>query len=337
MVQPHNIRTYVVNLDAEPEDRWTEILIEHEDKLREYNDFIDSQIGLLFGRIASRGIKFIFWLLSWITFMFDEEYIREIKGISNYTSKFGLTYDKILALNIGYDILPHCTSSVIRDSNGKQWHLRNMDWPGDILRDLSVNIKFNRKDKTLYEGTTFLCTVGLLTGMSYNDDPFSVSLNYRKVGKGSIGIWNYLMGSDPVSFQIRRALEQPFDEAFESLVDNEMISPCYLTIASVNAGLVIDRSPSYYDINLPEGNCIVQTNIDTKVEKVDPEWAGDDELLQNAGERRDCHYDSLAKLSEFTVDELFKTLQKEPVFNKDTVYSCVMCPESGLYQALYYK
>lgn len=126
---------------------------------------------------------------TWLTYLVDQEYIAEIEGIASYTSRYGLDFNKIFMLNIGYDILSHCTSSFIRDQLGHVYHLSNME----ALRDLSINVNLVSNGKVLYTGTTFLCTVGLLTGMNYNDDSFSVSLNYRKVGSDKLGIYGYLL------------------------------------------------------------------------------------------------------------------------------------------------
>ena len=116
-----------------------------------------------------------------------------------------------------------------------------------------------------------------------------------------------------------------------------MISPCYLTIATTRCGLIITRDTNGSQVKYYlQETSLVQTNIDADVREVDREWAGDDELLINAVERRECHYKCLKELDSHSVDAYFQTLQQDPVFNKDTIYSCVMCPSLRTYEAVYY-
>lgn len=356
-----SVRTYIVNLDNDPSNRWNDILTEHDEALSKYNAFLDTQTHDLFGTplatylskylgcIISNIIgKFVskwimpcfFWLLSLFSFLFSKEYVSEIRGISNYTRRFGLTFSKIFTLNIGYDILCHCTSSAIIDPEGKVWHLRNMDWSGDVLRDLSINVDFVQNGKKLYTGTTFLCTVGLLTGMNYHEkDPFSVSLNYRKIGTGKLGLWNYLRGTIPVGFQIRDCLSLPGENAVTTLERNIMISPCYLVLVRAHEGYLLTRGSHHCATTyLSEHSApLIQTNIDHDVNEINKDWAADDPLLLNAIDRRECNMFALNKISGYTVDEFLKVLQVDPVFNSDTVYSCIMCPAACVYNTIVYQ
>ena len=307
-----------------------------------FNPIVGRMISNKIGRFVSSWIMpFFFWVLSLFSFMFPKEYIEEIRGISNYTKKYGLTFSKIFTLNIGYDILCHCTSSIVVDKENKIWHLRNMDWSGDVLRDLSINVNFIHNNEIKYTGTTFLCTVGLLTGMNYNKkDPFSVSLNYRKVGSGKIGLWNYLKGINPIGFQIRDSLSLSGKDAIDRFTLNMMISPCYLIVARKNKGYLLTRGTNTCSVSyISKYDCqdsLAQTNIDFDVNKVDENWADGDILLLNSIDRRECAKSSYQNFINYTTDEFFQSLQINPVFNSDTVYSCVMCPALSNYSTIVY-
>ena len=123
--KPTPVKTYNINLDEIPSKRWDNILSHYDEVLLRYNEFIDTQTYDLFGKplsnsfnpivgrmisnkigrfVSSWIMPFFFWVLSLFSFMFPKEYIEEIRGISNYTKKYGLTFSKIFTLNIGYEI-----------------------------------------------------------------------------------------------------------------------------------------------------------------------------------------------------------------------------------------
>lgn len=114
-------------------------------------------------------------------------------------------------INIGYDYLARCTSAVLelggeekgkaRDSSYFPLHLRAMDWNMSSLRDLTVDLSFNRGGETVYKATSWVFAgglfgvlnpflkvgfVGLMTGMRMNNghagEGYSVSINYRELG-----------------------------------------------------------------------------------------------------------------------------------------------------------
>ena len=57
-----------------------------------------------------------------------------------------------------------------------------MDWDLPILKELTIQINFKRRDKTVFTGTTWVGYIGVLTGMKAR--AFSVSINYRQTHYG---------------------------------------------------------------------------------------------------------------------------------------------------------
>ena len=116
-----------------------------------------------------------------------------------------MSFNQLVQLNIGYDSLARCTSIVVRkpflslftsllsllllsycqhvkveDEGGIPYHLRNMDWDMDLLRDAVINVEFWKRGVKICTAATFLGFVGFYTAMRENQ--FSVALNFRKSG-----------------------------------------------------------------------------------------------------------------------------------------------------------
>lgn len=335
-----NVPRYTIDLSDIPEKRWDHIIDEYEnsDIFCKTSTFISQSLVDEFGWFLGKYmIPLLFCFVSCFAWYFgDKEYIDELKGIAKRTTKYGLTFNKLYQLNIDYDFLAACTSSIVSDK-GKRWHMRNMDWKGDVLRNTTIQVDFVRNDVKIFTATTWVGFVGILTGMRYGDNPMSISLNFRK--KGNSYIWNifrYFRGIQPTSFLIRKTLQEENVYLYESkYIIHSFISPCYLVIAQPDYSdlLMIDRNfIGAYGSNTE----IVQTNIDQDIKVVDPKWANGDELLLNSIIRRDKNRQDIYELKKINSEELFKIMKNEPVFNNQTVYTTIMCPNDGLYESVYY-
>ena len=137
-------RQYVIKQSTPPIARWDEIVRNHEGHLADLAKFLDSALVTEFGWIAGGYIvPAFFWLLSCFLWVFSNEYIDELKGIAKISTGHGLTFSKLIAFNYGYDFLAYCTSAVVsKGVNGanQAWHIRNMDWDGNILRKLTIDV-----------------------------------------------------------------------------------------------------------------------------------------------------------------------------------------------------
>jgi hypothetical protein len=76
-----------------------------------------------------------------------------------------------------------CTSVVAKTPQGDVMHGRNLDWniPA-TLREMVIDVDFQRNNKTVFTGTGLAGFVGLFNGMVPGDKGWSVSLDAR--GKG---------------------------------------------------------------------------------------------------------------------------------------------------------
>jgi len=88
------IKTFTINLDNHPKERWNEIIEEYECYIEDYVKFIDSALIDEFGYFLGSCILPIFFnIVSFIYFiLYDNEYIQEIVGISEKTKNKNLTF-----------------------------------------------------------------------------------------------------------------------------------------------------------------------------------------------------------------------------------------------------
>jgi len=186
--------------------------------------------------------------------------------------------------------------------------------------------------------------VGILTGMRNHNadgDAFSISINYRKVGRGWLStlFHLYLQSCWPLSYLIRHVLDvaESYSEAVAIMSTTMLIAPCYVCLAGSRKqqGMIITRDrdgeargPQRLSEQTP---FVVQTNIDGWIQQVDSVWADGDSLLLNAIERRTvaCSLASARTETGFSFDDAFALLNHSPVRNELTIYSSIMHPRSG--------
>lgn len=339
-----SVKKYKINLNDKPEDRWKHIYEDNQDNIQKLRVFMDEQITKQFHHIVIKLLfPILFFFLNIYSWFSRNEYVRELKGISK---RFNLSFSKLLLLNVGYDFVAHCTSVVCYDKiNSRVWHLRNMDWDGDLLRDLTIDVEFYKDNLTMYRCTTWLGFVGILTGMRCQQYelankekrlwyPMCISLNYRKENGYRIrNIFNIIRGYTPCGIAIRQVLET----VGKKIDEIKMIAPCYITVATTRYLNIYEvgcnNCVRYYKINYNMSNMtdytdqkiafLVQTNTDYNVKQVDEYWCDGDELLINSVDRKNKMVE-LLKNTELTHDNCVEMLKTEPVFNDETVYTTIM-------------
>ena len=254
-------KKYTVNLDAKPEERWSELAREHAEQLKtlcaEMMKLVESHINALAYTALTRR-------------MFDlhgvpHPYRKELMGIMKAT---GLSTKEVLLMNSIYELTAFeppngadpnvCTSTsiVAQTLNDKIYHARNMDYPfTSLLKDLTVQVDFVENGKVSYTGTTFVGYVGLLTGQKPHR--FTLALNQRKSNHGwSQDLLDIMTHSRTCSLLIRDTLARPShnDQGFEVFVDllpfNLLLTSCYIVVGGVshNEGAVVTIGPSVGDV-----------------------------------------------------------------------------------------
>lgn len=247
-----------------------------------------------------------------------------------------------------------------------------MDWGAPVLWPFTIHLEFCREGRVLMKATSWVGFIGIYTGMRVSTDDlgFSVSLNYRQVQGPAAIVKNFIMalrGAWPASLLLRRTLQDctgGFAAAAERLRTEPLMAPCYLTLAGsrLGEGLVLERNRVSVDrcqaldaiwaagaprMELAPGVCVA-TNIDADVSDFDfsegsatMQWAEGDALLMTALERRCVGVRLLEALRsrakaegrQFSPEEGLDLWATVPVCNDQTIYSCVLCPKTGLYEA----
>jgi hypothetical protein len=217
------VPTYIVNLDLEPEKRWTSLIKEKRTAIVGLLDILKDAFKKHKPQVKD--------LLDAMDSTMPVEYSREIDGIADAA---GLTRRDALLANAFYEvtalvdsalpvfsrqIMRSCTSVVAQDSNGTVYLARNMDYP-DPFTLIMVHAVFTRGGRTVYEGTTFAGTVGLSTG--FVPGKWAVSENARdNPGHGTAGalaegVSAAKAGAPDFTIFIRQAMDEllmpPFPE-----------------------------------------------------------------------------------------------------------------------------
>lgn len=313
------VKTYIIDLDVDPEDRWTEISKEYSKKIKKLMKYSNQILGS------------VTYPASWLAWLFSNSmfYVDELKGISRDT---GIDLSQLILMQLCYEVCACCTSVVI-DKEDKTYHYRTMDWVMDELKNLTIEVSFERSGIELYRATCWAGYVGVLTGM--RKGMASVSLNYRRTNDGTLmtNLSAMIGGSWPAGFLIRHTLEtaKSFQQFTSFLSNSPLISPCYIIINGTRPGsgiiLVRDRNALKQRIRIGEkSNHIAQTNIDND--------RFNDTTTQNilmSRERLVTVDKSVQdRLEEVTnIESLIDIFDIYPIINHETIYVSLMDCSTG--------
>ncbi|XP_050413373.2 N-acylethanolamine-hydrolyzing acid amidase [Patella vulgata] len=255
----------------------------------------------------------------------SQPFAGELKAIAKI---WDIDLGEIVLLNIIYDVTAFCTSIVAQDGNGTIWHARNLDYYyGDLLRNLTIMVNFQRQGKTVYTATTYAGYVGIVSGQ--RPDAFTVTVNQRG-HHVHVGYWwqNILIAivdknSHFVSFLVRQVLENSttYSDAVDQLSTQVIHAPVYYIVGGINPGegVVITRNRFAWDdklyLNLPYGVWyVLETNYDN--------WSSPPPY---DSQRRAVAKASMNKLGSDGVnkDSLYQVVSTKPVMNMNTTYSIV--------------
>lgn len=311
---PRNVKSYNINLDVAPDNRWNEVV-------DDFAVFLPELIPALKQYIPEEVLPLLAIVGDAVDTYLPEPYAAEILGIGQRSK---VAVGDIAMLNIIYDLLAGCTSIVAEDEAGHIYHARNLDYQFTaILQNITLIANFQRGGKTLYTGTTYAGYTGLLTGQ--RPHVFSVSLDQRDAGRHWMNAAAALLAKNAsvVSFLIRNALEnaQSYSEAVDILSHTTFIAPSYIIVAGTKSGegAVITRdrisARDVWTLDPPERWFLVETNYD--------HW----EPPPKDDDRRDPANQHMNKIGRqsISLDTLFSVLTTPPVLNKSTTYTTLMC------------
>jgi hypothetical protein len=332
-VDPTAVPHYIVDLDLPPLQRWTEICSNSTfQTTAQY--LINTVAGILPDGGADLGG--LGKLLN--DFYLPSEYAQEIQGCA---AVLGVDYGWVTLLNLGYEVSDACTSIVAETTDGQILHARNMDfWEGEgftnSLKDMAMQVEYQRNGQPLFYATTFAGYVGVLSGMKPNG--FSVTINTRFYPQGLGQLFYEVVAAIEernatlVSYLTRKVFtnDNHFETAIENLSNDELIADVYYTVAGVNSGegAVISRNrmnaTNVWRLDASAGTWfLAQTNYD---HWENPPWF-DDRVKPAYAAMNAMGQDDL------TFDGLWKVLSTKPVFNLQTTYSILAQPSQSYFQS----
>jgi len=320
------VKHYILNLDLPPQERWKGIIPAYKDgclsTLQTLQDLIP--IG-----IRAQVMQLVYTVGS------DIEYFlgplgQEITGVAQV---LGVPVGEIVMMNLFYEIVALCTSIVAETPDGTIYHARNLDFGiglsfTDGLRNLTIEVEFQKGGKTLFTGVTYAGYVGMLTGMA--PQRFSVSVNERLSWDIIGNLMEILTNSNAsvVSFLVRHVLETAsnYTEALQILSTHPLIADCYIILAGTKSGegAVITReresAEDIWQLDAKNGRWFeVETNYDHWSH---PPWWDDRidpaNIAMNDMGRTGISFSNL--LSVLTI---------KPVLNLKTTYTALMSPFNG--------
>jgi acid ceramidase len=322
------VRSFVVNLDLPPQQRWAHVAPYYRDPIQGMFNFVTGFIPSFMRQevmdaVATVGAALEFFL---------GDYGLEIEGIANVV---GIPPGDIALVNLLYEMVSMCTSIVAETDDGRILHSRNLDFGlgtdfTTLLQNLTIQVEFQKGGKTIYYGTTYAAYVGLLTGMA--PGRFGLSLNLRHSGD-ILGNLKELLNnpaSNVVSFLLRSSLENDgnYQAALKRLVSEPLISESYIIVSGTRAGegAVITRNRTVAaDVwSLDESNerwYLLQTNHD----HWRPSPPGD-----HRSEVGDGAMSRIGR-SNISSQAIYEVLSTKPLLNAQTTYTTSMVPYNATY------
>jgi len=322
---------YVINLDLPPSQRWNQVVADYKTDwapvLNYFDKLIPPVLQALFDPIIADMDKYI-----------PAPYGDALRGIAEAGAPH-INLGQMIIVNLVYELTAFCTSIVAQQNNGTILHGRNLDYNIPGLRALTIQVDFQSQNQTIYKGVTWAGYVGLLTGLK--PGAFGYTVDERDTPSGMMdNIMALLVNKGgSIGFNLRNSLgiHDTFEEAIDFVQDIQLMAPVYIIVSGSSAGqgAIVTRDREYAldvwplsftaqndngDVQPdPSAWYRVQTNYDRW--NADPSW----------DRRRIPAEKALIALGQNAVSltNIFTILSTPPVFNAQTVYTCLMSPTLG--------
>lgn len=321
------IKSYVVDLDVNPSQRWNHILEEHIDyfpKVEKEIDFILKSVGIL-GGISKMAVNLF-------ASSGNVMYKKELEGISTGS---GIPLNKLILMQICYEMCAACTSIVIKGDK-YNYHFRTMDWEMDFLRDLTIHVTFTKDGKELYQATTWAGYVGIATASNRN---YSLALNYRRSSGTLLGnVMRTLKMKWPIGYMIRHVFENDMtcDQAYDTLSSCKLISPCYITFCPAvgEAKIIIrEHDKTIGEKSLYDAGYLIQTNHDSdnslSNNQLNIMWSFERYRKASFIMEQNYEFDN-GTCTNINSENILQNFLVKPIINPHTIYTSLIVPKKNL-------
>ena len=325
---PEQAKTYTINLDLPPEERWNEVVADFKDELKILLNVVNQRVPSSISKLLEQATG------DFIEEIFPRPYGAEMVGVAN---RLGIAPAEVLVANLLYELTAYnssranamaCTSIVAQAKNGTIYHGRNLDYGSGsiltaLLRNVTIIVDFKENGQTVYMGTTYAGYIGLITGKKV--DKFTVSLDQRNHGSWLMNAFEGLVAGTHgvVPLLIRSTLADPyltFEQAVETLSKSPVIAPCYIIVGGVgpNEGAVITRGRAEAHDIWRLGTNHTWYLVETNYDHWGPPPPSDDRRHPAINQMNQMGQNNLS------LSGLFGVLSTPPVLNAGTTYTTVM-------------
>lgn len=360
---------FEINLDLDPEVRFTEVLTHFGPKLQNFADHLHAGNSILKSicdaLVLKRGRE-------------TEELRREINGAAKIT---GIAKNELHAMQLLYELNslmvpivnfthgsedmdlihgflgrvstewdlpepPHvgCTGIIATsDVDGTVYHARNLDFSfAEYLQPMTYTGIFTKNGSEVFRAQTIAGYSSILTGMRKGPNGYTIEINTRftdHVGGNKEMLQNVFTNKiAPSGFTKRKILEtvDNYEDAVEAFSTTPYGATEFNIVSGVRKGTILARNPEGLAYQLPLSESgkkyIIMTNFDYI-------WGDVKEIFDPTGGKGIFHprrkpAEALLDAAEsMTPDVLFNVINDFEVMAKDTIYQVIMDVETGLYNA----
>jgi hypothetical protein len=301
---------YTVHLDEPASTRWSHIITIYKTQIQQTLQSVNTLFSGTLKSIAS----------SLFEYASDYNYIMYNDELISIARQADVKLGDLIMMQLAYEMFACCTCAVFKIED-QPIHIRTMDWEMSALKKLTIEVDFQRNNKTVFLATTWAGYVGVFTGLIPN--VCSIALNYRTTGDGTLtNIWRLIRSKWPAGFLIRNILEtcQDYQTIAHLLSNTQLVSPCYFTICGINDFQVITRDRDREIRPQKEKSYVVQTNNDH-------DDKSNNILFSN--ERRALAKKLIKKSKKLDYDEITQKFWTYPIINPVTIYFTIMNPKGG--------
>eukprot|EP00656_Telonema_subtile_P016384 TRINITY_DN18650_c0_g1_i2.p1 TRINITY_DN18650_c0_g1~~TRINITY_DN18650_c0_g1_i2.p1 ORF type:complete len:387 (+),score=85.45 TRINITY_DN18650_c0_g1_i2:91-1251(+) len=343
------VECFAVDLDLPPLERWAEVIGAYKTKMAPAAVYLREMLKMMETQLAESGAAvpqgFSVHLAAQQLCAAGHMDLAELQSVASLS---GFSAEDLGLLQLAYEASARCSCVVANTPDGAPLHARTLDWGALFLRDLAVNIEFQRAGQTVFSAATWAGYLGVLTGCA--PGRFAASVNYRSL-QGSL-VQNFssgLQGGWPVGFLVRHVLQDParypdYDSARAMLSSAPLMSPCYLVVTGCVAGqgssITRNREGEEQDKAQQLRTApIVMTNVDLLSRQQHRD-------TKESSPRRVCAVFYLKAHGDLfaDADSAWQLLSTPPLNNTITLYvpcclahstphlwrqGCVMCPATG--------
>lgn len=243
----NDIQTFFIDLDSRPSERFKEVAEKYsfgiQTLIQSYKKLLGNRFNMSENELHS--------IVKNLGNEFDFEYREEMHGVAKYAQ---VDINDVYFLHLHYELSSMCTTILCVDNENTVWMMRTFDYfLANQLKALTINMDFQKRNRSLFKGTGIAGMVFLMSGVRRNQFTFAVN---RRVTRGEILEGNLRIAAAqveatgnvwPAGLIFRRLLSKEhfnFREAVLELSKISLLVPVHFIIGGRrnNQGIIFSRS-----------------------------------------------------------------------------------------------